>query len=201
MTVHRPPPTVRPSAPQGNQCVISQFLAIDSSLGGQVQPDIAHPCCDQLTAVKTGYPLTSITWPYRGLRCRPIEVEYLFEVIRWQVTSFQMIAGSSLIFLIHMKYVVFMCRTIKILISNWPRTRKIQPAATGREDSCFWLFSPCSRVGHALRPIFMLWLVKIWQVSSSGIFIQHLEICLLIAEVDRVLCHLVMLLTAYFHWM
>ena len=25
---------------------------------------------------------------------------------------------------IHMKYVVFMCRTIKVLISNWPRTRK-----------------------------------------------------------------------------
>ena len=36
-----------------------------------------------------------------------------------------MIAGSSLIFFkIHMKYVVFMCRTIKILISNRPRTRK-----------------------------------------------------------------------------
>ena len=67
-------------------------------------------------------PLTSITWPYRGLRCQPIEIEYFFEVIRWQVTSFQMIAGSSLIFSIHMKYVVFyMCRTIKILISNWPR--------------------------------------------------------------------------------
>ena len=52
---------------------------------------------------------------------------------------------------------------------------KIQPAVTGREDSCFWLFSPCSRVGHALRPIFMLWLVNIWQVSSCGKFMQHLE--------------------------
>ena len=45
---------------------------------------------------------------------------------------------------------------------------KIQPAITGREDSCFWLFSPRSRVGHALGPIFRLWLVKIWQVSSCG---------------------------------
>ena len=53
---------------------------------------------DQLTAVKTRYPLTSITWPYRGLRCWPIEVEYFFEVIRWQVTSFPVIAGSSLFF-------------------------------------------------------------------------------------------------------
>ena len=31
-----------------------------------------------LTAVKTGYLLTSITWPYRGLRSRPIGVKYFF---------------------------------------------------------------------------------------------------------------------------
>ena len=30
--------------------------------------DIGHPCYDQLTPVKTRYPLTSITWPYRGLK-------------------------------------------------------------------------------------------------------------------------------------
>ena len=36
-----------------------------------------------------------------------------------------------------------------------------------------------SRVGHSLRPIFMLWLVKIWQVSSCGKCMQHLETCLL----------------------
>ena len=35
---------------------------------------------DQLTAVKTRYPLTSITWPYRGLRCRPIKVEYFLKL-------------------------------------------------------------------------------------------------------------------------
>ena len=75
VTVHRPPD--RPSWPQGNECWISHFLA---SLGAQVQLDIAHPCCDQLTAVKTRYPLTSITWPYRGLRYRPIEVEYFLKL-------------------------------------------------------------------------------------------------------------------------
>ena len=47
----------------------------------------------------------------------------------------------------------------------------------GRHASCFWLFSPRSRVGHARRPILMLWLVKIWQVSSNGKFMQHLETC------------------------
>ena len=30
---------------------------------------------------------------------------------------------------------------------------------------------------------------------------QHLETCLLIAEVDRVLCHLVMFLNCLFYWM
>ena len=37
-------------------------------------------CLDQLTAVKTGYPLTSSTWPYRGLRCSPIEVKYFLKL-------------------------------------------------------------------------------------------------------------------------
>ena len=86
------------AAAQGNQCSISHFLA---SLGAQEDwycTHTAHQCCYYLTAVKTGYPLTSITWPYRGLRRRLIEVEYLFEVIRWQVTNFQMIGGSSSIF-------------------------------------------------------------------------------------------------------
>ena len=97
VTVHCPLPA-RPSAPQGNQCLISHFLA---SLGAQENwycTHIAHQCCDQLTAFKTGYLLTSIAWLYCGLRCWPIEVEILFEVICRQVTSFQMIAGSSLIF-------------------------------------------------------------------------------------------------------
>ena len=72
-----------------------------------------------------------------------------------------------------------MCCTIKNFDCKLTSDAKIQPAVIGREDSCFWLFSPWSRGGHALRPIFMLWLVKIWQVSSCRKFIQHLEPCLL----------------------
>ena len=63
----RTPTGDRPSAPQGNQCLISHFLA---SLEAQEQPDIAHialkiahKCCDQLTAVKTG-----IRWPISPYR-------------------------------------------------------------------------------------------------------------------------------------
>ena len=47
----------------------------------------------------------------------------------------------------------------------------------------------------------MLWLVKIWQVSSCRKFMQHLETCLLIVKAVRVLCHLVMFLTVFCYWM
>ena len=78
MTVHYPLPA-RPFAPQGNQCSISHFLA---SLGAHENwycTHIPHRCCDRLTAVRTGYPLTSITWPYRELRWQPMEVEYFLK--------------------------------------------------------------------------------------------------------------------------
>ena len=67
--------------------------------------------------------------------------------------------------------------TIKILISNLPRTRKFSQLFknTGGED----LLLSWTRVSHALRSIFMLWLVKIWQVSSCGKLMHHLETCLL----------------------
>ena len=110
--------------------------------------------------------------------------------------QFQMIVGSSLFFpKIHMKYVVFMPlwpRTVKILISNWPWTQKISQLfkTTGGEDLFFHGY-----VLVMLRPIFVLWLVKIWQVSSYGKFMQHLESCFtLTAEADRLLCQLVMFL-------
>ena len=144
------------------------------------------------------YPLTSIIWLYRGLRYWPIEVEDFLKVICWQVTSFQMIAGSSLFPFIHIEYVVFMSlqpRTIKILISNWTRTQKFTQLFknTGGED----LFLPWSSVGHTLRPIFMLWLVKIWQVSLCGKFMQHLIDSLMLRQLStfKTRKHLAMLAT------
>ena len=73
-----------------------------------------------------------IRWPVSPDRIEGSGVDpstsSIFEVIRWQFTLFQMIAGSRLLFLkIHIKYVVFMSvspRTITILISNWPQTQK-----------------------------------------------------------------------------
>ena len=137
-------------------------------------PLIAHKCCEQLTAVKTRYTLASITWPYRGLRCRPIQFEYFSEVIRWQVTSFQMIAGS---FLIHMKYVVFISlrpSAINILISNWPRTRKFSKNASTEDAFHF------SHHSHALVTLHVQFLCYNWSkfdVSSYGKFMPHLSTC------------------------
>ena len=68
------------------------------------------------------------------------------------------------------------------LLRSWFQTNH------GRANSAIYLkiqagktfsYPGHSRVGHALRPIFMLWLVKISQVSSCGKFMQHLESCLL----------------------
>ena len=101
-----------------------------------------------------------------------------------------MIAGPSLSFLIHMKYVVFICSRITIMNSNWPRMRKFrQLLQAGKTVAFDFSPRPRPRVGRALRPIFMLWLVKNWQVSSN--------LFTLTAEADIVLCHLVMFLTDF----
>ena len=157
-----------------------------------------------LTAFKTGYPLTSITWPYRGLRCRPSEVEYLFEVIRWQVTSFQMIAASSLIFSIHMKYVVFyMCRTIKILISNWPRKLKFsQFLQAGKTCQLLLTFlNKVTRWSRSTSNFYALIGQNLTGEFMRKIYAASWNWFTLTAEADRVLWQLVNFLTVFLRWM
>ena len=114
-----------------------------------------------------------------------------------------MIAGSSLFFpMIHIKYAVFMSlwlRTIRILISKWPRTRKFSQffKSTGGED----LLLPWSRVDHALRPIFMLCVGQNLTVEfMRKRYAASWKLFTLTAEADRVLCQLVMFLTVFFLW-
>ena len=111
----------------------------------------------------------------------PAETDVLVPVFSlWQVTSFQMIAGSSFNFFLFIWNMLCLCAA---QLKFWFQTDLGRENSASyyrrREDSCFWLCSPWSRVGQALRPIIMLWLVKIWQVSSGGKFMQHLESCLL----------------------
>ena len=117
----------RPSAPQGNQCLLSHFLAT-AVVWEPKRKLIAHQCCDQLTAAKTGYPLTSIIWPYRRLKCRPIELEYFLKLSadKLPVSNER---GLKFIFSNYSyQYVVFMSLwplTIRILILT--SDAKIQP--------------------------------------------------------------------------
>ena len=114
--------TVRPHHRLTN--VQSQhFLA---SLGAQENwccTHIAHQCCDHLTAVK------QVSADQYHLTVSPAQVSthrvrVFFEVIRWQVTSFQTIAGSSLV-LLNSWHILCLCAAqLKFFISNWPRTRK-----------------------------------------------------------------------------
>ena len=71
VTVHRP--SVRTTG-------IPMFtLALSSYFGSPEKAD----CTSMLSSIdscQTGYPLISITWPYRGLRCRPIKVEYFLKL-------------------------------------------------------------------------------------------------------------------------
>ena len=54
---------------------------------------IGHPCSDQLTPVKTRYPLTSTTWPYRGLNFTAHRGQVFFEVDRWPSVCFRLDRG------------------------------------------------------------------------------------------------------------
>ena len=164
---------------------------------------IAHQCCDLLTGIR---------WPVSPDRTAGLSVHPSMSRIFWSypLTNYQvqMIEGSSLFFpMIHMKYVVFISlwpRTIRILISNWPRTRKFRQLLknTGGEDLFFTMVTHWSRftstfyalIGQNLTVEFMR---KIYAASW--------KLFTLTAEADKVLCQLVVFLTVFltvfFLWM
>ena len=61
-------------------------------------------------------------------------------------------------FLIHLKYVVFMCCTIKIFIANWPRTRKCSQLLQAWKTVAF----DFSHHDHALVTIYVQFLCSDW---------------------------------------
>ena len=170
-------------------------LTLSSEFGNTGKLILHSYCTSVLWSIdKKGYLLTSITCPYRGLRCQPIEVDHFFEVIRWQVTSLKWSQAVSFFsFWFHMKYVVFMCRAFKILISNWPWTRLFSQLLTfltmvtrwSRSSSNVYTLIGQNLIGEFIRKIY---------ASSWNLFT-------LTAEADRVLCQRVLFLTVFFHWM
>ena len=69
-----------------------------------------------------------------------------------------------------MKYVVFMCRTIKILISNWPRTRKFSQLLQAGKTVAF----DFARHDHALVTLFVQFLCCDWSKFDSWVHGQNL---------------------------
>ena len=153
------------------QCSISYFLASLGSEHRKTDTPIGHQCCDQLTDVKTRYPLTSITWAYRGLRCGPIEVKYFwsYPLTRYWFSNDRRLKFNFFV-LIHMKYVVFMCRTIKILISNWPRTRKFSQLLLAGKAVTF----DFSHHGRALVTLYVQFLCSDWSKFDRSVHAENL---------------------------
>ena len=122
--------------------------------------------------------------------------QVFFEVIRWQVTSFQMIAGS-----IFLKFVWNMLCLCAAQLKFWFQTD------LGRENS-----ASCYRQGRQLLLTFLAMFTR-WSRSTSNFYAligQNLTgefmrkiyaaswiLFTLTAEADRVFCQLVMFLTVF----
>ena len=69
-----------------------------------------------------------------------------------------------------MKYVVFMCHTIKILISNWPRTRKCSQLLQAGKTVAFDFFHP----SHALVMLYVQFLYSDWSKFDRWVHAENL---------------------------
>ena len=69
-----------------------------------------------------------------------------------------------------MKYVVFMCCTIKILISNWPRTRKFSQLLQAGKTVAF----DFSRHVHALVTLYVQFLCSDWSKFDRWVHAENL---------------------------
>ena len=98
-----------------------------------------------------------------------------------------------------MKYVVFyMCRTIKILISNWPRKLKFsQFLQAGKTCQLLLTFlTKVTRWSRSTSNFYALIGQNLTGEFMRKIYAASWNLFTLTAEADRVLCQLVML-----HWM
>ena len=97
-----------------------------------------------------------------------------------------------------MKYIVFMCCTIKMLISNWHRPRKFSQLLQAGRQLLLTLLT--------MVTLYLQFLCSDW--SKFDRWVHAEDLCSILklvyfktAEAERVLCQLVMFLTVFFHWM
>ena len=127
---------------------------------------------DKLSAVKTSYLLTSIIWPYRGLRCRPIEVEYFFEVIRWQITTFKWSQAQGYFFQWFIWNMSCLSHYGLALLRFWVQTD------LGRENSASFLQIQAGKTfsyhGHAFVTLYVQFLCSEWTKFDNWAHAENL---------------------------
>ena len=69
-----------------------------------------------------------------------------------------------------MKYIVFMCHTIKILNSNWPRTRKCSLLLQAGKTVFFYF----ANHGHALVTLYFQFLCSAWSKFDRWVHAENL---------------------------
>ena len=170
------PYTDRPSAPQDNQCLLSHFL---TTLGAQEETDCTwmlwsiDSCQNKVFADQ--YHLT--VWRAQVLTHRDRVLFWSYPLTSYWFSNDRRLKFIFLKFIWNM---LCLCHDGPALLRFWFQTNH------GRENSASYLKIQAGRPFltqltrcHTLRPIFMLWLVKIWQMSICGKYMQHLEACLL----------------------
>ena len=115
------------------------------------------------------YPLTSITWPYRGLKCWPIEVKYFLKLSADNY-QFQMIAGYFFQWLI--RNILCLWHYGLALLRSWFQTNP------GRENSASFLKIQARKTfsyhGNALVTLYVQFLYSDWSKTDKWV---HTEIC------------------------
>ena len=191
-------PSDRPSAPQAYQCLLSHFLA---TLGVQEKAD----CTSMLSSIDScqnrvstdQYHLTvsrSQVSTHQGRVC--------FEVIRWQFTRFQMIAGSRLLFL-NSYQICCVCQYRPALLRFWFQT------GLRRKNSASFFKMQAGRLSLTMVTCWSRSTSKFYALIGSnltGEFMRKIypaswRLFTLTAQADRVLSELVMFLTVFFHWL
>ena len=116
---------------------------------------------------------------------------------------FKWLQAQVQFFLIHMKYVVFyMYRTIRILISNWPRKLKFsQFLQAGKTCQLLLTFlTKVTRWSRCTSNFYTLIGQNLTGEFMRKIYAASWNLFTLRAKADRVLSQLVMFLTVFFHW-
>ena len=104
-------------------------------------------------------------------------------------------------FKIHMKYALFLCRTIKILISNWPRTRKFSQLLQAGRTAAF----DFAHHGHALVTLYVQHLCFDWSKFDRWVHAENLCSILNLVYFDswswQSFVPICDVFNCFFHWM